>query len=89
MTYEEVTELATVNITYFMDKAKSSEDIYSANLFANAAWGAKIFWRDLVMMMWKNDNNLHGNLMQEINNQDKVFDTLIDRQSVPLLKDKE
>lgn len=87
MTYEEITEQATANITDFMDRAKASDDKYSANLFAHAAWGAKIFWRNLAMRMYKNDNTLYDKkLWNDINKQDVIFDKLIDRESVPALQ---
>lgn len=89
MTYEEITEQATVTINDFMDRAKASDDKYSANLLANAAWGAKNFWRDLAMRMWKNDNTLYNNkFLHDINKQDIIFDKLIDRESIPELRSK-
>ncbi|HAG4612911.1 TPA: hypothetical protein G8549_004524 [Salmonella enterica] len=86
MTYEELTEQATVSITQFMDLAKSAEHKCSAELFINAAWGATILWRDLTNKM-KQDP--YCKAWDAINQQDAVFEKLIDRQSVPLLKDKE
>ncbi|OAT35713.1 hypothetical protein M988_4410 [Hafnia paralvei ATCC 29927] len=86
MTYEELTEQATVSITQFMDLAKSAEDKFLAELFRNAAWGATMLWRDLTGKM-KQDPDCK--VWDAINQQDEVFEKLIDRQSVPLLKDEE
>ncbi|EDZ8710953.1 hypothetical protein FWN97_23170 [Salmonella enterica] len=74
MTYEEITEQATKTIN-------------ESNLFANAAWGAKIFWRDLAVKMWSEDRGLNSNIiLKKFNEQDVIFDKLIDRESVPELR---
>ncbi|EAS5482221.1 hypothetical protein C1L07_004626 [Salmonella enterica subsp. enterica serovar Anatum] len=87
MTYEEITEQATKTINEFMVRARESDDKYSANLFANAAWGAKIFWRDLAVKMWSEDRGLNSNIiLKKFNEQDVIFDKLIDRESVPELR---
>lgn len=86
MTYEELTDISTVTITDFMDRAKSAGNRSSAELFINAAWGATMLWRDLTNKM-KQDPDCK--VWDAINQQDAVFEKLIDRQSVPLLKDKE
>ncbi|WP_431225887.1 hypothetical protein ACQ86O_27830 (plasmid) [Serratia sp. L9] len=86
MTYEELTEQATVSITQFMDLAKSAEHKFSAELFCNAAWGATMLWRDLTNKM-KQDSDCE--IFDAVNQQDAVFEKLIDRQSVPLLNDDE
>lgn len=83
MTYEELTDQATVSINQFMDLAKSAENKFSAELFRNAAWGATMLWRDLASKM-KQDPDCK--VWDAINQQDAVFDKLIDRESVPLLK---
>lgn len=86
MTYEELTEQTTVSITQFMELAKSAENKYSAELFSNAAWGATILWRDIMGLMKQAPNCKLGAVISQ---QDAVFEKLIDRQSVPLLKDEE
>ncbi len=86
MTYEELTEQTTVSITQFMELAKSADNKYSAELFRNAAWGATILWRDIMGLMKQDPNCKLGSA---ISKQDAVFEKLIDRQSVPLLKDEE
>lgn len=83
MTYEELTDQATVSINQFMVLAKSAENKFSAELFRNAAWGATMLWRDLTNKM-KQDPDCK--VWDAINQQDAVFDKLIDRESVPLLK---
>lgn len=83
MTYEELTEQTTVTITQFMDLAKSADHRVSAVLFLNAAWGATMLWRDITGMM-KQDPDCK--VWDAINQQDSVFEVLIDRESVPLLK---
>lgn len=39
MSYEELTEQATVSITQFMELAKSAEHKFSVELFRHSAWG--------------------------------------------------
>lgn len=82
MTYDELTKQTTVTISEFMDRAKSADNKYSAEFFRTAAWGAVILWRDITNLM-KEKNNFK--LWDIINQQDSVFEKLIDRQFVPLL----
>lgn len=91
MTYEELTEQATKSITNFMGYAKSAKNRHSAELSFNAAWGAKILWRNLANMMQEqcHEKHLQLKLWNAINNQSEIFDRLVDVQSVPELKDKE
>lgn len=83
MTYEELTNQATVTINQFMELVKSADNRYSAELFRNAAWGATMLWRDLTNKM-KQDPNCK--VWDAINKQDVIFDKLINIESVPLLK---
>lgn len=88
MTYEELTTRATITITDFMDRAKSSGNRHTAELCFNAAWGAKILWRDLSNVMQEQCQELDVKLKlwNSINKQNEIFDKLVDVQSVPDLR---
>ncbi|EFG1695910.1 hypothetical protein P4P03_003932 [Escherichia coli] len=87
MTYEELTNQATKSITDFMDRAKSTDDKYVAELCFNAAWGQKILWRDLANLMKDQRSHLDEQLemWHVINKQEEVFSKLVDVQSVPAM----
>ncbi|ENA6191014.1 hypothetical protein ABGB79_004345 [Salmonella enterica subsp. enterica] len=88
MTYEELTTQATESITDFMDRAKLAGNRHTAELCFNAAWGAKILWRDLANVMQEQCQELDVKLelWNTINKQNEIFDKLVDVQSVPDLR---
>lgn len=85
MTYEELTTQATESITDLMDHAKSAGNRHTAELCFNAAWGAKILWRDLANVMQEQCQELDVKLelWNTINKQNEIFDKLVDVQSLP------
>lgn len=88
MTYEELTIQATKTITDFMDRAKSTDNRHTAELCFNAAWGAKILWRDLANLMKEkcSELDIQLELWHVINKQEELFSKLVDVQSVPAMK---
>lgn len=87
MTYDELTEQATVNITDFIWRAKSAGSRSSAELYFNAAWGAEILWRDLANKMKEQcqELDIKLELWNAIDKQSEIFNKLVDIQAVPLL----
>lgn len=89
MTYEQLTLQATKSLTYFMDQAKLAGNKHSAEICFNAAWGAKLFWDDLASLIRDecSEPDIQLELWRTINEQREIFNRIVDRQSVPCLKD--
>ncbi|EKQ6912716.1 hypothetical protein P6E27_004612 [Escherichia coli] len=86
LAYDEITKQATETITGFMQQAKSAREMSQARLFTDAAWGATMFWRDLTHKMMV-DSGYKRTLQNAIEQQDEIFQKLIDTESVSAFKD--
>ncbi|BBU78753.1 hypothetical protein EIMP300_01530 [Escherichia coli] len=96
MNYDEITKITAERISDYMTEAVNTDSIAVAEMFHNAAWGARTLiscirlWFELVT---KIDIDIHKknryasyDLRRKIEMQHEEFQKMTEREQVPLLK---
>ncbi len=90
MNYDEITKITAERISDYMTEAVNTDSIGVAEMFHNAAWGARTLWFELVT---KIDIDIHKknryasyDLRRKIEMQHEEFQKMTEREQVPLLK---
>ncbi|HCD7579458.1 TPA: hypothetical protein ND475_003567 [Escherichia coli] len=93
MNFEEITQITAKRINEYMTEAINADSKGIADMFHNAAWGARTLWFELCTKMdldlRKKDKWLGYELTEKIDKQYKEFKQLTDRERVPLLRSPE
>ncbi|EBG8282927.1 hypothetical protein FJL53_22345 [Salmonella enterica subsp. enterica] len=91
MNYDEITKITAERIGDYMNEAIKTDSRGVAEMFHNAAWGARSLWFELVS---KIDIDMHKknmcatyDLSRRIETQKEEFMQMTDRERVPLLRE--
>ncbi|MGQ3665360.1 hypothetical protein [Citrobacter braakii] len=93
MNYEDITKIAAERIDSYMTQAINAESKGVAEMFNNAAWGARTLWFELAskieLDVIKKNKYTNYELKEKFDKQHEIFMQMTDRERVPLLKSPE
>ncbi|EAW9501052.1 TPA: hypothetical protein F6U33_22485 [Citrobacter freundii] len=93
MNYDEITKITVERINDYMTEAVNTDSKGVAEMFHNAAWGARSLWFELVTKIdidiRKKNRYASYELSNKIEKQRNEFIQMTDRERVPLLKSPE
>ncbi|EFT3360622.1 hypothetical protein JMG16_004161 [Salmonella enterica] len=91
MNYDEITKITAERIGDYMNEAIKTDSRGVAEMFHNAAWGARSLWFELVSKididMHKKNRYTSFDLSRKIEKQINEFRIITDRERIPLLRE--
>ncbi|NDO80944.1 hypothetical protein CJP72_09235 [Citrobacter sp. NCU1] len=91
MNYEEITKITAERINDYMNEAIKTDSRGVAEMFHNAAWGARSLWFELASQLEieliKKNKYQSYELSREIERQKEEFMKVLDRERIPLLRE--
>lgn len=91
MNYDEITKITAERINDYMNEAIKTDSIGVAEMFHNAAWGARSLWFELASKIEidiiKKNKYQSYELSLEIERQKDEFMKILDRDRIPLLRE--